>query len=667
MGNELLFLGLFTSSWMLLWAAAAAIPIVLHLLSRRQRRSIRWAAVQFVIAAQQKSQRKFRLWQWLLLALRVLAIVLFAIALADPVIDASADVPLERRPRLQILVIDGSMSMKTRRDDGTRWSDAIAAASQRCDDAHPGDGFLLLQVGAQNDWIVDTITYDPVEMQQTLASLQTTDSEAAFGLAIENVSRRIDEINSDRLWSGAVEVAIFADLQALSWRSVPAQTKLSPHASWTIVDVGNRDVDNSHIDAFHADPGFFVAQQPLQLHSRIARSPQSGSDPMLVQLLVDDVVRESRRIAIDPGARSDVAWQIALPAGEHVLAVKIPDDDLNADNVRRLVVEMRSQLRVACIGADAAATRFVATALRSGTAGQLDVQQIASQRLSQLPPDGFDFIVLCDWGPLRSEDARWLRSDLRQGHSAMLWLGPGIDPQTFNREFSSGDPGDPLSIGRIESLADVDQYPIDPKGYSHRISKPFQSHPDSGLITTPIFRYWKIDPAADSNVATVLGIGDGDPLLLSKRLASGAHLMVMTTAVNPQADADGEAWNAIALWPSFIPLLQESVAVTQTETGAADTTDGSTSRDAGVYPVERDGKTVGQFVINPPVAESDLAMIETAQLPERLRGADDASVETKPKPQALETTGVPLFQIAIACLIGCLVAESWVSRQLRLR
>ncbi|QDV71789.1 hypothetical protein Poly24_55290 [Rosistilla carotiformis] len=664
MGNELLFLGLFASSWMLLWAAAAAIPIVLHLLSRRQRRSIRWAAVQFVIAAQQKSQRKFRLWQWLLLALRVLAIVLFAIALADPVIDASADVPLDRRPRLQILVIDGSMSMKARRDDGTRWSDAIAAASQRCDDALPGDGFLLLQVGAQNDWIVDTITYDPVEMQQTLASLQPTDSEAAFDQTLESLSDRIRSIDRDALWNGEVHVVIFSDMQATSWQRVSSQTKLTSDALWEIVEVGNEEVENSHIETFHVDAGFFVAKQPLQLHSRIARSSRADTAPMLVQLLVDGVVQESRRVAIAAGSRGEVHWQLPLSQGEHVVAVQIPEDDLNADNVRRMVVDMRPALRVACVGSEASATRFAATALRSGTAGSLQVEEIVAPRLDRLDPNAFDCIVLCDLGPIGAADAQWLRRYLQQGHTAMLWLGPRSDPNLFNREFANSDSSDPLAIGRIESLADAGQYPIDPRGYAHPITQPFQSHPDSGLITTPVFRYWKILPVENSRVETVLGVGDGDPLFLSKRLASGGRLIVIATAVNPQAGTGDASWNAIALWPSFIPLMQETVALTRDPNPNAETAVRSTEREAGVYPVRRDGKVIGQFAVNPPVAESELVTLDRDRLPQRLRPESDEAA-TVAQTDEVRDAGVPLFQIVLACLIGCLVAESAVSRQLR--
>lgn len=74
----------FGSGWMLLWGLAAALPILIHLWSRRRYREVTWAAMQFLIAAMRKNSRRILLEQWLLLAVRTLILLLLALALADP-------------------------------------------------------------------------------------------------------------------------------------------------------------------------------------------------------------------------------------------------------------------------------------------------------------------------------------------------------------------------------------------------------------------------------------------------------------------------------------------------------------------------------------------------------------------------------------------------------
>src|SRR6476661_5539213 len=74
----------FGSPAMLAWGIAAALPIVIHLWSRRRYHEHSWAAMQFLIAAMRNSARRIQLEQWILLAIRVSILALFAMAVAQP-------------------------------------------------------------------------------------------------------------------------------------------------------------------------------------------------------------------------------------------------------------------------------------------------------------------------------------------------------------------------------------------------------------------------------------------------------------------------------------------------------------------------------------------------------------------------------------------------------
>src|SRR3954467_4847460 len=63
-------------------AAAASVPIVIHLLNRRRYRVVDWAAMRFLLAAQRQNVRRLKLEQWLLLAVRALFLVLVVFAMA---------------------------------------------------------------------------------------------------------------------------------------------------------------------------------------------------------------------------------------------------------------------------------------------------------------------------------------------------------------------------------------------------------------------------------------------------------------------------------------------------------------------------------------------------------------------------------------------------------
>src|SRR5919204_68752 len=60
-------------------AAATAVPLVIHLLFRKRYQIVPWAAVRFLLVAERRHRR--RIDQWLLLALRALALLLPLLAM----------------------------------------------------------------------------------------------------------------------------------------------------------------------------------------------------------------------------------------------------------------------------------------------------------------------------------------------------------------------------------------------------------------------------------------------------------------------------------------------------------------------------------------------------------------------------------------------------------
>src|SRR3954471_384326 len=62
-------------------AAAVAVPLVIHLLFRKRYQVVPWAAIRFLLVAERRHKR--RIDQWLLLALRALALLLLLFAMVS--------------------------------------------------------------------------------------------------------------------------------------------------------------------------------------------------------------------------------------------------------------------------------------------------------------------------------------------------------------------------------------------------------------------------------------------------------------------------------------------------------------------------------------------------------------------------------------------------------
>src|SRR5687767_11839937 len=100
--------------------AAAAVPIVLHLIMRRQPRWLEFPALRFVRQKQEANRRRLKLRHLLLLALRVAAVCFLAAALARPSLKTSGGGIDQEAPVAAALIFDTSPRMSYRDQNLTR-------------------------------------------------------------------------------------------------------------------------------------------------------------------------------------------------------------------------------------------------------------------------------------------------------------------------------------------------------------------------------------------------------------------------------------------------------------------------------------------------------------------------------------------------------------------
>src|SRR6187402_3452166 len=92
-------------------AALVGLPILLHLLMKQEPKRLPFPALRLLKIKQKTNQRKLRLRHFLLLALRMLLIALFGIALYQPTLLSDGQFWRAEQPVGAVLIIDTSPSM----------------------------------------------------------------------------------------------------------------------------------------------------------------------------------------------------------------------------------------------------------------------------------------------------------------------------------------------------------------------------------------------------------------------------------------------------------------------------------------------------------------------------------------------------------------------------
>jgi hypothetical protein len=132
----------FLHPWVLAGLVAAGLPILLHLIQRRQPPVVVFPAVRYLVDTTREHQRRLKLQNWLLLLIRTLLIALVVLAAAGP--SAPMRSAAGHSPAALVLILDNSLSSGAVVNGTSRLATFRAAARDILDRATPEDHLWLM-------------------------------------------------------------------------------------------------------------------------------------------------------------------------------------------------------------------------------------------------------------------------------------------------------------------------------------------------------------------------------------------------------------------------------------------------------------------------------------------------------------------------------------------
>ena len=190
---------------------AAALPVIIHFLSRRRVRRIPFSDLRFLDEVQARQARSLGIRRWLLLLLRVLALLIVALGTAAPRWGGLA----AGGGRAVLFVIDTSASMATQTETGTRLDEAVAACGDMIVSLPPGAEVQVLLGGGSvtplfSDWL-------PAGAGAEQALDGVSQDYGVFDLprVLDAAARQVA-----RAPTAAVEMVVVSDLQRTAGTSI---------------------------------------------------------------------------------------------------------------------------------------------------------------------------------------------------------------------------------------------------------------------------------------------------------------------------------------------------------------------------------------------------------------------------------------------------------------
>jgi hypothetical protein len=533
----------FLNTALLAGLAAAAVPILIHLFSRRKIARVPFSSIQFLEEIARRRVRRLRLTQWLILAMRVLAVALLALALGRPAFRGDFAFGKSRGESAVAIVLDRSASMGAEGQRRTLWEKARDRAVETLDAMEGKDQVFLIGVDPRMD-AVDSYP-DPLSAKETVRALETgygtTDLAAAVRRAVSSLAGAT-ALNK--------ELFIISDFQRSGFGdgSGPGQmdllADLEPRTRVFLIPVDEGPLDNTALEDAYLSGGA-VAQRVLVQGARHADTPVDAV-PVTVEAGSEVIGEAPLSISADSRETLEITLN-RMPGEDEEIAVRLARDRLPADDIRYVPAAGGGRVRTLLVQDPAQPSPFLPTALSpAGDLGRFEVRRVAPEALLNADLAQLRLLVLDNVTSIPREAIVRLRQWREAGGALLIVLGDRVDIRFYNEALLPA-----LFEGvRLGNLRGTDEatgvsYSLVPRAAGHEAFAGFDAEVGRPLTGADFWRI--IEVQNDPGVRTLAEFGPALPALVQ-----GDRALLFASAL------DGR-WNNFPTHAAFLPLLHQSL------------------------------------------------------------------------------------------------------------
>jgi hypothetical protein len=538
--------------------AAAAIPLILHLINLRKLRTIEFSSIAFLKELRKTSIRRLKIRQLLLMILRTLLVLLLVFAFARPTLRGKVFESLGSRARASVVVlVDDSQSMTGSDAGGEYLKQAREAARNILGFLEDDDEVTLLPLSTlasrlEND--SDLRTQTPGAALALLENLRPSAIHRKLQDGVRLAARVLSSsVNFSR------ELYVISDFQEgllAPQEASPPESLFPPEVRVFLLPVGVRDQRNLGIVSIKTANTIFEIGKPFTVDVAVHNASGSDVENHLMSLFLNGTRVAQKTMAIRSGETASATFS-AVPTrpGFQSVMAEIESDDLEFDNRRFLALNIPEKTRVLLIG-NRMFVRYVELALatlqHAGTA--LELVTVPAAQLSVSMVHQADVIFLINPSDLSVFQAEQLRAFVHAGGGMAVFADPQVERNrsvfdalglpAFLAVETVGAEGGFLEFERAELRHAVFE------GMFEETSDPARRERGRILESPRVLHYATTAP--DDRWASVISLSNGAPFLLEEAVGSG-KVLLYTAAPVPE-------WSDFPLKGLFVPLLHRTVA-----------------------------------------------------------------------------------------------------------
>ncbi len=567
----------FANPALLGFLALGLIPILIYLINRQRYRRRPWAAMEFLLKAMKRHQRRLRLENLLLLLLRTLAVLLFVMAMARPTVTSDALPVLGDVVRQAAVIIDASGSTAARTTSRTTMEAERDQARQFLLSLSPGDRTALLVGGlppADTPVPRPELVGDagPSDILGDLEQLSPGWLSLSPAVLISDAARLASEEGGGWLFH------LYSDFQRGDWltddgEELPAvkealERLMEAGGELVLHPMGPERPRNVTLTSLRPSSGLISTDVPISFQIVVENRGIELVPGVEVEFIVDGDVQGSRRIDVDGGEGRTISFpHIFRTAGVARVEARLRSDDLDRDDVRFFSAEVLEAVDILIADggfdpvAESAESDWLVAAVGNDEVGPTGVR-LSPYRIDVIPEDRFlsanlddsRVLILADVSRISEQVSAKIEEFLELGGGVLIFNGDRMDRDSWTRNgWQSGEGWFPYEAGpALEDKRRQDFHHWQIKATDHPVLEYLSNFPEAGLGDVAIHGHRRpLSEIPEADVLMTLDDFESTPILVQKVYGKGVVLVFGTGA--------DRGWSNFPIMPAYVCFLHEAM------------------------------------------------------------------------------------------------------------
>ena len=565
------------SVWGTLAAIGVAVPIIIHLLYRKNRKETDWAAMELLRRALVVRSGQLKLEDFIILLLRCLTLLLLAAALLRPVLTDKEFIGDSRVG--MIVAIDDSMSMN--HGATTRFENAIELARKVTGTASPGDKISIIFLNEKESSDIEKVPlrsadYDANEVSKVLDQAKKKGA-SEHQSNLENSIPILKEM-AEEIKAGTKEIHIITDAQQSDWNSLSSEARGilgDIPASIYVIPVKSENDDNRSITSLQYVSGSLNNSGVARFEATVKNHGTNDANSGNIEFYQDGNLVSRQPLGVIESNESKVISFLANynKPGDLSVSAKISKDNLSEDNQRHTVVNVRPEIRVLCatdsasevLGNSTNGLFFLENALRLRNTDEgagIQVTSVDSSDLTLEKFNDYDIIILANVSSPSIEIAAKLKSFTTNGGGLIIFAGDNIDKEKYGQAFGiTSESILPAVIGNKTTASEEDgsQWTLAVPSSDHPLARAVKLMDEDLIDAAKLNSVIELKPLSGSQ--TILNLLENEaPLLVSKDIGEGSVMICSTSA--------DRSWSNLVLHPVYAIMIQQAATTTTSKPGS---------------------------------------------------------------------------------------------------